>query len=551
MNIPGSWLPLENKVFRLRHIGFNRIEAGEDHSELDQEASRLLLVVTGEGVLESGRRKQLLRPGSWMLLLDGAPYGMLVQEGIGITYYEMVFHVLSDDHPDKEAAMPGERVEETGPLWCGSIPDGEFSAILTKAKQLYVGRHAENSLERFQLQLIFAELMYMLVQTASARLPRKGSAEEAIGTVIRYMEGHFQQSLSRERLAGLAGMNQEYFSRLFKRITGKTPKAYLTDIRLNHAKRELLRGNAAVSDIAQHVGFEEGYYFSRKFRQKVGMAPTEYASKQVHKVACTFFPFIDHILALGITPYAAMIPRTHPLFPRIASSIHLGEEELEINGRVEEKLAVAEPEMILCSNYLNPEQEALLSRIAPTVPVIWDQNWRKALREIADVLGRVREAEEALAAYEQSCREAGERLRQSLGDETVALLRIHKRELRLYGGPEQGYTGPVLYGELGLKAPTLVQKLAWNTGVIGMSLSMLTVLEADHILLIVDPDAEQQAAELIKTPEWQGLRAVCCGKVHQGNYWVWMSCGLVMNGLKLEEAVRLLGAGQSHKNASH
>jgi AraC family transcriptional regulator, transcriptional activator for feuABC-ybbA operon len=538
MNIPGSWLPIENRIFRLRNIEFCRVETGEAHPRANGVVMRLLLVVTGEGVLKAGERRHLARPGSWILLPAEAPYVVYVQEGAGMAYYVLAFTVHSDTSPEVRDSVPEETLEEAGLLWCGAIPEREFTSVIAKAKQLYVGRDDEEGLERFRLQLVFQEFMYLLIQTALIR-PKAGS-EEAIWSVVRYMEANFQHMLTRDRLAGLAGMNQEYFSRLFKRVTGQTPKSYLTDIRLNHAKRELLRGSTAISDLAQHVGFEEGYYFSRKFKQLTGMSPTEYASKQVSKVACTFFPYLDHMLALGIMPYAAMLPRKHPLALRVTSSIALGEEELDFNARSAEILSVAEPEMILCSNYLNPEQERLLARIAPTVPIVWDQNWRRALREIAAVLGRRQEAENALRAYEQCCVDAGERVRQRLGEHTVALLRIHRKELRLYGGPGQGYTGPVLYGDLGLNAPSLVRELAWNSSVVGILPDGLSRLDADHLLLVVDPDAQQHAAEIMESPAWKGLPAVRGGNVHHAGYYVWMSCGTVMNTMKLEEAVRFL-----------
>jgi ABC-type Fe3+-hydroxamate transport system substrate-binding protein len=212
-----------------------------------------------------------------------------------------------------------------------------------------------------------------------------------------------------------------------------------------------------------------------------------------------------------------------------------------LSSRVAETLAIAEPEMILCSNYINPQQEHRLSRIAPTVSVVWNQNWRLALREIAALLGRLREADSALAAYEQRCSEAGARLRNKLGEQTVALVRIHHKEIRLYGGPVRGYTGPVLYGELGLNAPAFIKDALWDVSTAGISLDELLQLDADHLLLVTDPDAEFHANMVLSTPEWNKLRAVQNGNVYQAGYFVWMSCGAVMNQMKIDEILAFLG----------
>jgi len=533
-----GWLPLEKAIMRFEHIRYFRLEASDHLIGNEREYCRLILIVTGEGNVETGDRGHLMGAGQWFMLLPGAFYVMNAKDGIGLAYYELTFRMLADSGAETGSDhMPDE--EETRLFRWGEMSRLECLPILEKAKQLYLTRSGESSLEKFRLHLDFQELIYLLMNSTYRQ--REVRAEEMIWSVARYMEGQFQHTLTRDKLAGLAGMNPEYFSRIFKKVTGKTPKAYLMDIRMNHAKRELLRGAVAIGDIAGYVGFEEGYYFSRKFKQFVGMAPTEYASKQRHKVACTFFPYIDHMLTLGITPYSSMIPKSHPLAQRIASSIDLGEDESDFNERIAQKLFATEPEMVLCSNYLNPEQEAMLSRIAPAVPIVWNQNWRQALREIAVLLGRKNEAEEAITSYEQHCSEAAARLQNKLGKQTVALLRINKREIRLYGGPTQGYTGPVLYDDLELPAPELVRKLVWQGDMVRIRMEQLPELDADHLLLVIDPGAEEQAAKLMDQPEWQQLPAVNSGNVHRAGYFTWMSCGIEMNRLKIEEIIHFLG----------
>ncbi|MHA7966831.1 helix-turn-helix domain-containing protein [Paenibacillus sp. CAU 1782] len=541
MHVPASWTPIEDIVFRLRSMDYCRLEAGECRSSPGRDTMRLLLVAAGSGIIESGERRQLAGRGSWFLWMAGAPLGIAAHEGEGLACYDIAFHLLRDSSRDVEQVEVSDSVAVEGevPFYCGEAVESEWMPMVDKARRLYLVRDASDGLDGFRGQMVFQELMYEFLQHVS--LQRNDKAEEAIWSVVRYMERHFQNTLTRDRLAKMSGLNKEYFSKLFKKVTGKTPKAYLTDIRINNAKRELLRGHIAISDIAAHVGFEEGYYFSRKFKQTVGMAPTEYAARQKNKVACLFFPYIDHLLALGITPYAAMIPRSHPLARLVASSITLGEDETEFSSRAAETLAVAEPEMILCSNYINPQQEDMLSRIAPTVPVVWNQDWRPALSEIAALLGRQREAKSALAAYEQRCSEAGASLRRKLGEQTVALVRFHHKEIRLYGGPARGYTGPVLYGELGLNAPDFIKDGLWDVGTAGISLDELAQLDADHLLLVTDPDAESHANNVLNAPQWNKLRAVQSGNVHQAGYFVWMSCGITMNNLKVDELVAFLG----------
>lgn len=80
--------------------------------------------------------------------------------------------------------------------------------------------------------------------------------------------------------------SDDYFRRCFKRETGVTPADYLLDLRINYAKKLLAEGGNVrmrVSDIALHSGFYDSHYFSRIFKKRVGMSPSEYALKNQEK----------------------------------------------------------------------------------------------------------------------------------------------------------------------------------------------------------------------------------------------------------------------------
>jgi two-component system, response regulator YesN len=72
----------------------------------------------------------------------------------------------------------------------------------------------------------------------------------------------------------------DHCRRLFIKETGKTPSEYLTEKRINYAKLLLetrLRNNSiSVKEIANHVGFDDPYYFSRVFKKVTGKSPTKW-----------------------------------------------------------------------------------------------------------------------------------------------------------------------------------------------------------------------------------------------------------------------------------
>lgn len=71
-------------------------------------------------------------------------------------------------------------------------------------------------------------------------------------------------------------LSPTYFMKLFKKETGQTPAGYLTDKRMDYARRLLSNRRALglrVRDVARRCGYEDPYYFSRAFKRYTGMAP--------------------------------------------------------------------------------------------------------------------------------------------------------------------------------------------------------------------------------------------------------------------------------------
>ena len=117
------------------------------------------------------------------------------------------------------------------------------------------------------LHMIFGELL---------RLSKK---EESQGTYIRkalnYMEMHYNQPLTVTDIASELGLERCYFSTLFKNSTGKTPHAYLSEIRIKKACMLFESGDFSISEVSQAVGIEI-VNFSRVFKKHTGKLPNEY-----------------------------------------------------------------------------------------------------------------------------------------------------------------------------------------------------------------------------------------------------------------------------------
>lgn len=134
-------------------------------------------------------------------------------------------------------------------------------------------REVERAIQRAIGQ---TETQRMLVETGRETGLTDKSAK-LIANVRRYMSHNYMRfDMSLDLVSDLLGMNGSYFSTIFKRAVGVNFIDYLTELRVNAAK-ELLRDPLRSSgEIAGLVGYESPSYFTRAFKKKTGMTPTEY-----------------------------------------------------------------------------------------------------------------------------------------------------------------------------------------------------------------------------------------------------------------------------------
>jgi AraC-like DNA-binding protein len=95
-------------------------------------------------------------------------------------------------------------------------------------------------------------------------------------SMIEILENSQNNRKSIESMASEMGYSAEHFSRLFKKLTGISPSAYLTSMRIAAAAEKLMDERLSITDVAEITGFEDVNYFSRVFKKETGKTPTEF-----------------------------------------------------------------------------------------------------------------------------------------------------------------------------------------------------------------------------------------------------------------------------------
>jgi|GEM_PF-190817 len=83
-------------------------------------------------------------------------------------------------------------------------------------------------------------------------------------------------------MAASVGLSLAHFSRLFHEVIGQSPRDFVLDIRLRRARHLLMECDLTVQEIAERLGYRDPFFFSRQFREKIGMPPNAYRRGKLH-----------------------------------------------------------------------------------------------------------------------------------------------------------------------------------------------------------------------------------------------------------------------------
>jgi AraC-like DNA-binding protein len=100
--------------------------------------------------------------------------------------------------------------------------------------------------------------------------------KDSIDRSIHYMKEHLREDFDLRALATESGFSVSHFCNVFKKRTSRTPLVYFMQLRIQEACRWLDFTELKVLDVAEKVGFQDPYYFSRIFSKVMGLPPTEY-----------------------------------------------------------------------------------------------------------------------------------------------------------------------------------------------------------------------------------------------------------------------------------
>ena len=248
-----------------------RLTALAPHTSRREKLNSFLcfVVLEGRGALQYGGQDYPLRQGDVVFIDCRRPYAHRTDEQQLWTLQWCHFY---------GAAVPdiSARYCERGGAPVFHPKDAALYTGLLSA--LYETRDADHLVRDMQINETLGALLTHLMRESwhPERCQPSRKPRQDMGAVKAYLDEHYPEELSLERMAELFFLNKHYLARLFKQHYGVTLNGYLQQVRITHAKMLLRFTDKKIEAIGLECGFGELTYFSRVFKKVEGVSPREY-----------------------------------------------------------------------------------------------------------------------------------------------------------------------------------------------------------------------------------------------------------------------------------
>ncbi|MFC4776169.1 helix-turn-helix domain-containing protein [Paenibacillus sp. GCM10023252] len=231
-----------------------------------------LLIYTraGKGSFRLDHEIHSCHEGDLVLLAPGTPHHYAADEGHG---WELLWaHFLP--LPEWEPWMGLPKTEEG--FVRISIPAGTQRSRMENALMKLVQDAAIDDRWSGELARLSLAEVILLANQASIQASSPLHLDERIALSMQYMITHLGEKHSLADLSRAAELSESRFRHLFKEQTGCSVKEWITASRLYKSAKLLELTSSSVKEIAYLVGFDNAFYFTRRFTERFSVSPTVY-----------------------------------------------------------------------------------------------------------------------------------------------------------------------------------------------------------------------------------------------------------------------------------
>ena len=266
-------------VFRMPYAEFSRAIHQHNFHEI-------MIVVGGVALHHLDDIHESISMGDVFVVPPGHPHGYEVEENQGVQVLNVLFNLeeLEINLRDLDQ-IPGFHalfsVKSTGKFEPHlKLNANDLARVNSIVEEIEEAQESLVAGSEFCCETKLRELILFLSRRYSNVVTQGGSKNLLkLGSVISYMETHYQNDLRFEDLAENANLAPTTLRRLFHESFGCSPMAYLQQLRIKKAMLMLADPTNSIGDIAFAIGFNDSGYFTRIFKKETGETPREFRAR--------------------------------------------------------------------------------------------------------------------------------------------------------------------------------------------------------------------------------------------------------------------------------
>ena len=238
-----------------------------------------IVIVDDEPKIRNGLSKLLDGRGNWHVT---GTYADAMDALKNMAFYSPDVIITDITMPEINGLDMIDRMRETDQEAYIIILSGYSDfGFAQRAIELGVTRYLTKPTKRRELLGVLEEIEGKLSEKQKGGEEKKEVSNLMVQKAMDYIALNYSEKISLKNIAEELYLSPNYLSELFKRHTDKNISEYITQFRLDKARRYLQQPEYKIADVSDLVGFGDPRYFSSMFKRQYGMTPNEYRNRNV------------------------------------------------------------------------------------------------------------------------------------------------------------------------------------------------------------------------------------------------------------------------------
>ncbi len=158
-----------------------------------------------------------------------------------------------------------------------TFPPSAIGFITSLLCQIEQELKTQNEYFEYNVKALFMQFLVHLVRNMDSTAGISAQNNQTnLSRVFNYIDNHYQEKITLEKLAALTGNSPAYLGKQFKRLVGINVSEYICRYRIEKARNELVNSEDSIAEIAERLGFFDASYFVKSFQHYCGVTPTQY-----------------------------------------------------------------------------------------------------------------------------------------------------------------------------------------------------------------------------------------------------------------------------------